>query len=424
MTVAAPAPAAPARRPLASWIVYDMAAHGYTLMVSGVAYPVYFATVVAAGRGNTDMLWSIALGLPLVVAGVLGPLIGALADATGRRRALLAAATLACSAATALLVFVGAGDVALGVILFAVAHLAHLLATSLYNSYLPLIAAPDRLARISGIAWGLSYLGSVAVFVLCLPFTRDGLAPANVSQFTGTFLFAGAFLAILGLPAVIGLPQFARQYAADGEPGPYRRIASTIRGWRRDRNVPKLLLAYYLVNDGVVTAVFFTALTFRKTYGMSVQEILGLSLVLQLVAIPATIFFGWLGGRWSQRGALNVAIVLWIAVLMLMATADGLNGAIGVTVSLGVVLGSTQSLFRSLFAAFVPVDRASEYFGFHALVGRASAALGPLSFGLVSALTGSQRIAMASLAAFFIAGGVVLAFVRTPRLVEPGRRRS
>ena len=90
MTVAASPPAATARRPLASWIVYDMAAHGYTLIVSGVAYPVYFATVVAAGRGNTDMLWSIALGLPLVVAGVLGPLIGALADATGRRRALLA----------------------------------------------------------------------------------------------------------------------------------------------------------------------------------------------------------------------------------------------------------------------------------------------------------------------------------------------
>jgi UMF1 family MFS transporter len=156
---------------------------------------------------------------------------------------------------------------------------------------------------------------------------------------------------------------------------------------------------------------------------MGVQEILGLSLLLQLVAIPATIFFGWLGGRWSQRGALNVAIVLWIAVLMLMATADGLNGAIAVTVSLGVVLGSTQSLFRSLFAGFVPLDRASEYFGFHALVGRASAALGPLTFGLVSAWTGSQRIAMASLAVFFIAGGIMLAFVRTPRRVEPGLQR-
>ena len=86
---------------------------------------------------------------------------------------------------------------------------------------------------------------------------------------------------------------------------------------------------------------------------------------------------------------------------------------------LGVVLGSTQSLFRSLFAGLVPVDRASEYFGFHTLVGRASAALGPLAFGIVSAVTGSQRVAMASLAVFFVAGGIVLAFVRTP---HPSRR--
>ena len=148
---------------------------------------------------------------------------------------------------------------------------------------------------------------------------------------------------------------------------------------------------------------------------MEVQEILALTLVLQVVAIPATIFFGWLGGRWSQRGATNLALVLWIAVLFLMAGASGRNGAIIVTIALGLVLGSTQSLFRSMYAGLVPIDRASEYFGFHTLMGRASAALGPLAFGIVSAVTGSQRMAMASLALFFIAGGTLLAFVRLPQ---------
>ena len=359
-------------------------------------------------------MWSIALGLPLLFAGVLSPWLGALADSSGHRRALLFAMTIASSVATAMLVMVGAGDVALGIVLFAVAHLAHLLATSLYNSYLPLIAAPDRFARISGLAWGLSYLGSVACFLLSLPFTRDGLAPGNAANFSGAFVVSAIFLALLGLPSVMGLPRSAPMSATVGEPGPYRRVLSTIRGWRHDRNVPKFLLAYYLVNDGVVTALFFTALTFRKTYGMEVQEILALTLVLQLVAIPATIFFGWLGGRWSQRGAINVALVLWLAVLVLMASAEGRDGAVVVTLSLGLVIGSTQSLFRSLFAGLVPVDRASEYFGFHTLMGRASAALGPLFFGVVSAATGSQRAAMASLAVFFVAGGIVLAFVRTP----------
>jgi UMF1 family MFS transporter len=250
--------------------------------------------------------------------------------------------------------------------------------------------------------------------VLCLPFTRGGLAPANVASFALAFLVCATFLSVVGLPAIMGLPADRPARSTDGEPGPYRRILETMRGWRRDRNVPLLLLAYYLVNDGIVTTVFFTALTFRKSYGMEVQEILLLSLLLQLVAIPATIFSGWLGGRWSQRGAIYVALALWIAVLVLMATADGRNGAIAVTLALGVVLGSTQSLFRSLYAGMVPAERASEYFGFHTLVGRASAALGPLAFGIVSALSGSQRVAMASLALFFIAGGLVLARVRIP----------
>jgi len=201
--------------------------------------------------------------------------------------------------------------------------------------------------------------------------------------------------------------------------GPYRRILATMRTWRRDPNVPRFLVAYYLVNDGVVTTAFFTAITFRKTYGMDVQEILALTLLLQLVAIPSTIGFGWLGGRWSQRGALNLAILLWMGVLALIASAEGRDGAVAVALALGLVLGSTQSLFRSLFAAMVPPDRASEYFGFHTLMGRASAALGPLAFGLVSATTGSQRAAMASLAVFFVLGAIVLATVRMPRDASP-----
>lgn len=402
------------RGPIAAWIAYDMAAHGYALIVSGVGFPVYFASHVAAGRGNADLLWSIAIGLPLLLAGLVGPWLGALADAMACQRRLLAASTIACSVATATLVIVGAGDVVLGLALFVTAHLAHLIAVGLYNSFLPLVASPDRLARVSGLGWGLSYLGSIACLLLCLPFTRDGLAPANIGNFTNAFLVTAVFLTAVGLPAITGLPRHAPAAAAAVERRPYRRILSTLGGWRRDPNVPKLLIAYYLVNDGVVTVVFFTALTFRLSFGLDVQEILMLSLLLQLVAIPMTMFFGWLGGRWSQRGAIYVALVLWLGVLALIATAEGRSGAAAIALALGVVLGSTQTLFRSLYAGMVPVERAAEYFGFHALVGRASAALGPLAFGTISAATGSQRTAMASLAVFFIAGGIVLARVRMP----------
>ena len=132
----------------------------------------------------------------------------------------------------------------------------------------------------------------------------------------------------------------------------------------------------------------------------------------QLIAIPATMFFGWLGDHWSQRGALNVTLMIWVLVLALMGWADGEYAPLAIMIVLGLVLGSTQSLCRSMFARMIPTDRAAEYFGFHALAGRASSALGPLLFGVVSALTGSQRMAMVSLGVFLAAGGILLAKVR------------
>jgi UMF1 family MFS transporter len=403
-----------ARRGVAAWIAYDIAVHGYGLMIPGVAYAIYFTSYVAADSGQADALWSLAVALSLVIAGLLAPWIGAAADASGRRRSLLATMTMFCGLATALLVTVGRGEVVAGIVLFVLAQVSVTIGVSLYNSYLPLIAAPQREARLSGLAWGLSYLGGISCFLLCLPFTRGGMTADNAANFANAFLVTAVFLLLIGLPAVGMLPGASPTQADAGLAAQYRRIWSTVKQWRRNCEVPKFLLAYYLVNDAIVTVTFFTAVMMKKTFGLEVQQVLGLSLAFQAIAIPSTMFFGWLGGHWSQRGAIYVTLALWMMTLALMALAQGGSGAIMIAVSLRLVLGSTQTLFRSLFATMIPKDRVSEYFGFHALVGRASAALGPLFFGGVSAVTGSQRLAMASLAVFFVAGGIILARVRIP----------
>ncbi len=172
------------------------------------------------------------------------------------------------------------------------------------------------------------------------------------------------------------------------------------------------MLAYYLLNDAMVTVIFFAAIFFKTTFGLSVQQMLMYSLAFQLIAIPATMFFGWLGDRWSQRGALNVTLLIWAVVLALMGWADGEYAPLAIMIVLGLVLGSTQSLCRSMFSRMIPTDRTAEYFGFHALAGRASSALGPLLFGVVSALAASQRIAMVSLGVFLVAGGILMSRVR------------
>ena len=141
------------RRVIAAWIVYDIAVHGYGLMIPAVGFAVYFTSFVAAGHPFADALWSVAIAVPLIAAGLLSPWLGIVADSGGRRRLLLVVVTLVCAVASALMRWVGQGDVAAGMALFFVAQLGFLLATALYNSYLPLISTPRNAARISGLGW-------------------------------------------------------------------------------------------------------------------------------------------------------------------------------------------------------------------------------------------------------------------------------
>jgi UMF1 family MFS transporter len=400
------------RGTISAWVLYDVAAHGYGLMIPAVGYAIYFTAFIAAEHPLVDGLWSLAVALPLIAAGLISPWLGAVVDSHGHRRTWLAAATIACGLATALMVTLEQGDIASGIALFAVAQLASLLAGALYNAYLPQISTPENSARVSGIGWGLSYLGGIACFLLCLPFIRGGIVPGNESHFAQAFLVTAVFLLVVGLAAISRFPREIRVDRNTRSVRPYRQIWATICNWRNEREIPKFLLAYYLLNDAMVTVIFFAAIFFKTTFGLSVQQVLMYSLAFQLIAIPATMFFGWLGDRWSQRGALNVTLLIWAVVLALMGWADGEYAPLAIMIVLGLVLGSTQSLCRSMFSRMIPTDRTAEYFGFHALAGRASSALGPLLFGAVSAVAGSQRMAMVSLGVFLVAGGILMSRVR------------
>jgi UMF1 family MFS transporter len=390
-----------------------MALHGYALMIPAVGYALYFTSFVAAGEARASLLWSIAVAIPFVISGLLAPLLGALADARGRHRALLIVATLACAVATAALAIPGQGAVAAAIATFTLTHVAFLLAGSLYNAYLPKLSDEGNVARISGLGWGLSYFGSIACLILCLPFVAGGIVPGEEGRYALAFVVTAAFVVVVGLPAALALP--ATQPDGAGHGNPYQRIADSVRGWRGRPEIPRFLLGYYLLNDAVVTVIYFTGIFLKDSFGLSVQQVLWHSLAFQLVAIPSTLAFGWLGDRWGQQRALLLSLGIWAIVLLLMVFANGPWAPLAIVGCLGLVLGSTQSLCRSMFARLFPADRAGEYFGFHALAGRASSALGPLLFGAVAALAGSQRVAMASLAVFLATGGWLLLSVRLGR---------
>ena len=405
------------RQSLALCVAYDVASSAYIFMIPGFAYAAYFRSYVAGDGPFADALWSGVVATSLLSAGAAAPLVGAVADATGGRHVILAGSTILCCLATALLATVGKGAVLFGALWFIVAHVGYLLAAGIYDSFLPLVSKRKRTAATSGLGWSLGYLGGIAAFVLCLPFIRGGLGEGNIANFRMTFIVTAGFFFIVSLPTLLFLPHSGIR----GESGaavdrllssPYARVWNTITSWRKNREAFKFLLAYYLINDGVVTVGYFCAIFFMTTFGLPVEQVLWLTLLFHVIAIPSTAFFGWLGQRWSERGALYVTLAIWIVVLIIMAFATQPFVPLLLTVLIGLVLGSTQALCRSLYTSIIPVERTSEFFGFNALAGRASAALGPLLFGAVSTITGSQRAGMLSLAVFIVAGAGILSRVR------------
>lgn len=190
-----------------------------------------------------------------------------------------------------------------------------------------------------------------------------------------------------------------------------------------------MLLGYFLINDALVTLVFFVAILLKARFGLSLEGLLWLALLYNVVALPSTFVFGWLADRWDKRRTINVMVAILCLALLLLAFSTAEYAPVVVVVLLALVYGSLQAVCRSVFMLLVPADRASEFFGFGAVAGRLSAALGPVAFGAVAAATGSQQPAVLLLVVVLVAGAAMLAGLRipAPRVVlgeEPEAERA
>jgi UMF1 family MFS transporter len=225
--------------------------------------------------------------------------------------------------------------------------------------------------------------------------------------------------AAFAVPALAGLRRLAAAPAGAGAPGPgartaYASVIGTLRHWRRHREVFRFLAGYYLVNDVLVTGLFFIAIILRARFGLTIEGLLWLALLYHVVASPATLAFGHAADRWGHRPAIYAMIAILAAVLLLLAFGEGAATPVLVVGLLALVYGSIQAVCRSLFALLVTGDKAAELFGFNAIAGRLSAALGPLLFGAIATATGSQALALASLLVFLAAGAALFVSLRMP----------
>lgn len=403
------------RKPVLSWALYDWANSAFATTVMAGFFPVFFKQFWSAGADAT--VSTFRLGVANGVAGFLialsAPLLGAMADKSGRRKAFVIGWTVVGVAATAGLYAVQKGDWQTAASLFAVGTMGFLGAIVFYDALLLDVAAPHELDRASSFGYALGYLGGGLLFAVNVAMVVKpawfGLA-SDAEAVRTSFLTVAVWWIVFSVPLVLNVrevrpaaPLGIGAAAASG----VRELIATLRDVRRYRSVALFLLAYWFYIDAVNTVIKM-AVDYGLALGLPASSLLSALLLTQFVAFPASLLFGWIGDRIGAKRGILIAIAVYICATFGAFFLDTVVEFFGLAVVIGLVQGGVQSLSRSYFGRLVPPGKSAEFFGFYNMMGKFATVLGPLLVGFVALYSGSSRASIASLVILFVIGGVLL----------------
>ena len=416
--VPAPAVTAPppvTRREIFGWCMYDAADSPFTTVIVTALFPLYFGTIVVGEKGTADALWGRASAVSMLIVAVLAPILGAVADFSGTRKRFLGASATMLVCFTAALVLVGPGQRMLGFWLFVGANIGFVAGGTFIDSFLPGISTPANAGRISGCKWGLGYISGLVSLVLCLPLARHikpDWTPADANTARWIPLVIAGYYTVAVLPTFWFLrersvPQVlppGTTYLSVG----FRQLFRTFKELRRYRELVKLFIAFLVYNEGVSTVILFAARYAQETVGFDAGDITIMFIGLNVISCIGALSFGVLADRIGQKRTILISLGIWVAAVTLGFAVPTKPAFFVVAGLAGIGIGSCQSVTRSLVALFTPPEKAGEFFGFLGVAGKAIAFTGPLMFGEISRLSGSQRPALLAIGAFFLVGAVLL----------------
>jgi UMF1 family MFS transporter len=408
--------------------MYDVADSAFTTVIVTALYAPYFSKIVVGDPGKADLLWGRAASVSEFIVALVAPVLGAIADFSGSRKKFLGICALTIIFFTASLWFVTPGMVALGLGLYIIANIGFAGGGVFIDSFLPGISNESNAGRISGIKWALGYMSGLVCVALCRPLAEGIVADPTPEQLSLARLIP---VVVAGYYAVAVIPTFLflrdRSVAKPLPPGEnyltigFRQLRLTLGRIQRYRELFKLLIAFLVYNDGVVTVVYFAALYATTTIGFSAKDVVDLFIIMNVIAAGGAFVAGWVADRIGQKRTIFISLGIWITALVIAYFAYTKTTFYIAATLVGIGIGSCQSVTRSLLALFTPQENAAEFFGFLGIAGKALAFLGPIIFGEVSSRSGSQRPAILSIGAFFVIGMILLSFVNEKRGKEAAR---
>lgn len=443
----------PPRSAVIAWIFFDWAAQPYFTLITTFVFAPYFATFVAATPAEGQSLWGFATAAAGLTIAVMSPILGAVADASGRRKPWIAAFGALLVIGSSLMWIGRPGDptvIAPLLIAYAIATVGVEFATVFNNAMMPSLVPPEKIGRLSGTGWATGYVGGILSLILVLGFLAAnpdtgltlfgvkplfGLDPVSHQGDRITGPLTGLWFIVFVLPMFLLTPDFpakrpVRKALREG----LRELRQTLGELPHRKSIAAFLLANMIYTDGLVSLFAFGGIYAAGTFGWHTIQIGVFGILL---AVAGT-FGGWIGGKLDDRlgpktviaGALLILLLAIVAILLVdrdsilfIKVAPPVAGAplfasaaerayLVLGCLIGMMGAPLQAASRSLLIRLAPKDRIAQYFGLFALTGKVTSFVGPFLIGIITAVTASQKAGMAVLVAFFLAGLALLARVR------------
>ncbi|MFQ5649589.1 MAG: MFS transporter [bacterium] len=417
-------------RTVFAWAMFDFGNSAFSALVLTFIFSTYFTEAIAPNKIIGTAMWSRGLTVSGLTVALLSPFMGALADRGGLRKRFLFVLTVVAVLGTASLYTTGPGQVAQALVLFVIANIGMEMGMVFYNSFLPEIAPPDKIGRISGYGWSCGYVGGLLAMTLAMVgFVQTdvpwfGFVKENGEHIRATNLLVAGWFALFSLPLFLWVKE-KRQPNAGQHPGrlfvsTISQLQTTFHEIRRYGQIVRLLLARVFYNDAILTIFSFGGIYAAGTFGFSFSEILLFGIVLNITAGVGAFALGFLDDRIGGKRTIQITNIAFIFATLLSIFAPDKFYFWIAGIVVGLFSGPNQAASRSLMGRFVPPDKESEFYGFYALSGKATAFVGPLFLGLLTQAFDSQRVGISIVLVLFVIGSLILTSVDE----EEGKRLS
>lgn len=418
------------KREIFAWACFDFANSGYTTVVLTTIYSAYFVAVIAKENAfledtSATFLWTLSIGFANFLVLLSAPVIGAISDYRGNKKYFLLFSTVGCVAFTALLALPGPNNLALAISFLIISAMCFSYGENLIAAFLPEIASEKDMGKISGYGWSLGYFGGLLTLGACLAYlywARENHIPDSESIPRTLYITAFIFT-LTALPTFLWLRERAVRSTLPAETSylslGFKKVLDTLKDSTLYRDLFRFLLCLTVYQSGVAAVIVLAAIYAQEVIGFDSEKLIILIMVVNLTAAIGAFLFGFLQDSLGSVKSLALALILWIAAMLLILFSSDASTFWFAANLIGLAMGASQSGGRAIIGQLTPVEYTGEFFGLWGFANRLAAIIGPVSYGLINYITqGDHKASLVSTLLFFIVGLILLFRVNIQRGVE------